>query len=258
MQRTLIIEVQSTAMEWSDDAIVLSSRQHGETSAVLEVLTREHGRHLGLVHGGASRKSRPALQPGNTLHVTWRARLSEQLGSFHLELARARAGELMDSREALAGLNAFCAVAAVAMPEREAHAPVAAAGEILLDAMMGGDTLHWLALYVRWEAGLLEALGFGLDLSTCAATGQTDNLAYVSPRTGRAVSRDAAGIYASRLFPLPQFLLASRNAELEPREIAEGLKLTGHFLLDRVLQLHGREMPAARLRLDAILPRESD
>src|SRR5882672_7074414 len=111
-------------MEWSNDAIVLSSRPHGETSAILEVLSRDHGRHLGLVHGGASRKARPALQPGNTLHVTWRARLSEQLGSFHVELARARAGELMDGRAALAGLNAFTAVAAAAMPEREAHSQV--------------------------------------------------------------------------------------------------------------------------------------
>jgi DNA repair protein RecO (recombination protein O) len=244
-------------MEWSDEAIVLSSRAHGETAAVLEVLTRDHGRHLGLVHGGGSRKSKPALQPGNTLHVTWRARLSEQLGSFHVELARARAGELMDNRAALAGLNAFTAIAAAAMPERQAHAPVFAAAEILLDAMVATDALHWLALYVRWEAGLLEALGFGLDLSECAATGQTDDLTYVSPRTGRAVSRDAAGIYAARLFRLPGFLLASQNPA-GPDEIAAGLALTGHFLLDRVLTPHGREMPAARLRLDALLPRESD
>jgi DNA repair protein RecO (recombination protein O) len=244
-------------MEWSDNAIVLSSRTHGETSAVLELLTREHGRHMGLVHGGASRKAKPALQPGNTLHVTWRARLSEQLGSFHIELARARAGELMDGRDALAGLNAFTAIAAAAMPEREAHAQVFAAGEILLDAMTATDAQHWLPLYVRWEAGLLEALGFGLDLSECAATGQTGDLVYVSPRTGRAVSRDAGGIYASRLFRLPQFLLASQNPS-DAREVAAGLALTGHFLLERVLRPHGQDMPAARLRLDAILPRESD
>jgi len=244
-------------MEWSDDAIVLSSRAHGETAAVLEVLSRDHGRHLGLVHGGGSRKSKLALQPGNTLHLTWRARLSEQLGSFHVELARARAGELMDGRAALAGLNAFTAVAAAAMPERQAHAPVFEAGEILLDAMMAGDARHWLPLYVRWEAGLLEALGFGLDLSECAATGQTDELTFVSPRTGRAVSRAAAGIYAARLFRLPGFLLASQNPA-DPEDIAAGLALTGHFLLERVLHPHGREMPPARLRLDAILQRESE
>ena len=190
-------------MEWSDDAIVLSSRVHGESGAILELLTREHGRHVGLVRGGASRRIKPSLQPGNGVHVQWRARLEEHLGSFTCELSRARAGDMVDSRDALAGLNAFTAVISVAMPEREAHAQVFAVGEILLDAMMADDAAHWLPLYVRWEAGLLEALGFGLDLSVCAATGAKDDLTYVSPRTGRAVSRDAAGIYANRLFRLP-------------------------------------------------------
>ena len=245
-------------MEWSDDAIVLSARAHGENAVVLELLTRDHGRHMGLVHGGTSRKAKPALQPGNSLHATWRARLSEQLGTFHVELGRARAGELMDNRAALAGLNAFTAVNAAAMPEREAHAPVFIAGEILLDAMAATDALHWLPLYVRWEAGLLEALGFGLDLSECAATGQTEDLSYVSPRTGRAVSRDGAGVYAARLFRLPGFLLGSQNADPDPAQIAAGLQLTGHFLLERVLRAHGQQMPAARMRLDTLLPRESD
>jgi DNA repair protein RecO (recombination protein O) len=238
-------------MEWSDDAIVLSTRSHGETSVVLELLTRDHGRHAGLVHGGASRKIRPTLQPGNSVHVKWRARLEEQLGSYSCELARARAGELMDGRAALIGLNAFTAVATTAIPEREAHAPVFFSGEILLEAMMDHDTAHWLALYVRWEAGLLEALGFGLDLSECAATGARDDLIYVSPKTGRAVSRDAAGIYASRLFKLPAFLLGG-GGEADAQGVAAGLALTGHFLLERVLRPHGKEMPPARMRLDAI------
>jgi len=178
-------------MEWSDDAIVLSARPHGETSAILEVLTHHHGRHLGLVRGGASRRSRPSLLPGNTLRVIWRARLNEHLGSFTVELVTARAGEMLESREALAGLNAFCAVVSAAMPEREAHQQLFDAGNILLDAMRDEDFAHWGALYVRFEAGLLEALGFGLDLSRCASTGAVDNLVYVSPRTGRAVSRAA-------------------------------------------------------------------
>src|SRR3954466_3089022 len=165
-------------MEWSDDAIVLSSRAHGESGAILELLTRDHGRHAGLVRGGASRRIKPSLQPGNGVHVGWRARLEEHLGSFTCELARARAGELMDSRDALAGLNAFTAVTSAAMPEREAHSTVYAGGEILLDAMMADDAAHWLPLYVRCEAGLLEALGFGLDLSECAATGARDDLTY--------------------------------------------------------------------------------
>jgi DNA repair protein RecO (recombination protein O) len=245
-------------MEWNDDAIVLSSRAHGESGVILELLTREHGRHAGLVRGGASRRVKPTLQPGNSVHVQWRARLEEHLGSFTCELARARAGELMDSREALAGLNAFTAVLNAAMPEREAHAPVFLSGEILLDAMTDEGAAHWLTLYVRWEAGLLEALGFGLDFSECAATGAKDDLAYVSPKTGRAVSRAGAGIYANRLFRLPRFLLDAGADEPGSDEIAAGLALTGHFLLERVLRPHGREMPKARLRLDTIATHESE
>jgi DNA repair protein RecO (recombination protein O) len=245
-------------MEWNDDAIVLSSRAHGENGAILELLTRDHGRHAGLVRGGASRRVKPALQPGNSVHVHWRARLEEHLGSFTCELARARAGELMDSRDALAGLNAFTAVTSAAMPEREAHAAVYMGGEILLDAMMTSDAAHWLALYVRWEAGLLEALGFGLDLKECGATGVKENLVYVSPRTGRAVSRDAAGVYANRLFRLPGFLTGNSNEEVHSDEVAAGLALTGHFLLERVLRPHGKEMPPARLRLDTIVISESE
>ncbi len=245
-------------MEWSDDAIVLSSRAHGETGAILELLTRDHGRHAGLVRGGASRRVKPALQPGNSVHVQWRARLEEHLGSFTCELARARAGELMDSRDALAGLNAFTAIASATMPEREAHAAVFLGGEILLDAMMTSDAAHWLPLYVRWEAGLLEALGFGLDLGECAATGVRDDLAYVSPRSGRAVSRDGAGIYADRLFKLPRFLTADRHEEVRADAVTGGLALTGHFLLERVLRPHGKDMPPARQRLDRIAVRESE
>lgn len=245
-------------MEWSDSGIVLSARLHGENSVVLELLTRDHGRHAGLVRGGTSRRSRSMLQPGNTLDVQWRGRLSEHLGSYSAEPARSRAGELMAARDALAGLNAFTAMAAATMPEREEHAPVFIVGEILLDAMMAGD--NWLALYVRWEAGLLEALGFGLDLTECAATGGNDDLAYVSPKSGRAVSRAAAGIYAPRLFRLPPFLLGS--AAPQDGDVAAGLELTGHFLLERVLRPHGREMPQARLRLGEMAPalgaRESD
>src|ERR1700753_3076350 len=238
-------------MEWNDDAIVLSSRAHGESGAILELLTRDHGRHAGLVRGGSSRRVKPTLQPGNSVHVGWRARLEEHLGSFTCELARARAGELMDSRDTLAGLNAFSAVTSAAMPEREAHAPVFLSGEILLDAMMTADAAHWLPLYVRWEAGLLDALGFGLDLSECAATGAKTDLVYVSPKTGRAVSRDAAGIYANRLFRLPQFLL-DPSAEPVDGDIAAGLALTGHFLLERALRTHGKDMPPARMRLEAL------
>jgi DNA repair protein RecO (recombination protein O) len=199
---------------------------------------------------------KPVLQPGNTLKLVWRARLNEHLGSFAVEPERARAGELMEGRESLTGLNAFCQVAAAAMPERESHEPVFAAGEILLDAMMEDGIDHWGPLYVRWEAGLLDALGFGLDLTHCAATGATDDLTYVSPRSGRAVSRAGGVAYKERLFALPPFLLGSQNA-VAPADIAAGLKLTGYFLHERVLVPHGRETPAARLRLDELAGRES-
>ena len=239
-------------MEWSDDAIVLSVRPHGETSAIVEALTRAHGRHLGLVRGGSSRRSKPMLQPGNSVHLHWRARLAEHLGNYTLEPVRSRAGEMLESRERLAGLNAFTSVASAALPEREAHANVYEAAEILMDAMLTEDFTHWAPLFVRWEAGLLEALGFGLDLSQCAATGATDDLVYVSPRSGRAVSRAGGAAYKERLFGLPGFLLGSQNAEPSRAEIAEGLRLTGYFLMDRVLQPNGREMPAARMRLDEL------
>jgi DNA repair protein RecO (recombination protein O) len=242
-------------MEWNDDAIVLSSRAHGESGTILDLLTRGHGRHAGLVRGGASRRIKPSLQPGNSVHVQWRARLEEHLGSFTCELARARAGELMDGRDALAGLNAFTAMTIAAMPEREAHAAVFRGGEILLEAMMNHDAAHWLPLFVRWEVGLLEALGFGLDFNECAATGVKYDLAYISPRTGRAVSRDGAGIYASRLFELPKFLLDGGASAPSAEEVVAGLALTGYFLLDRVLEPHGKEMPPARLKLDEIAER---
>jgi DNA repair protein RecO (recombination protein O) len=245
-------------MEWSDDAIVLSVRAHGETSAIVETLTRAHGRHSGLVRGGASRRARATLQPGNTLHAQWRARLSEHLGNFTLDVARARAGTMMDSRVSLLGLNAFTSIASAALPEREPHGAVFQAAEILLDAVMEEGFPHWAPLFVRWEAGLLNDLGFGLDLTRCAATGNIDDLVYVSPKSGRAVSRDAGAAYRERLFPLPPFLLGSQNASPTPAEIAAGLRLTEHFLLERVLRPHGRTMPAARERLTALAVHESE
>ena len=235
-------------MEWGDAAIVLSARPYGETGLIADLLTREHGRHLGLVRGS---KTRALLQSGNGLAVTWRARLPEQLGNYAVELARARAGALMESRDSLTGLNAFCAVAGAALPEHQVHTGLYDAGEILLDAMTADNFAYWGPLYVRWEAGLLDALGFGLDLSQCAATGSVQDLIYVSPRTGRAVSEGAGADYAPRLLPLPQFLLGAAPAP-DLAATRAGLKLTGHFLLERVLAPHGREMPQARLRLDAL------
>jgi DNA repair protein RecO (recombination protein O) len=241
-------------MEWTDAGIVLSARSHGETGTILDVLSREHGRHAGLVRGS---RNRALMQPGNGLALHWRARLAEQLGSFTLELAHARAGALMEGRDALIGLNAFTAVAGAALPERLAYPALFDAAEILLGAMMDKDFAHWGPLYVRWEAGLLDALGFGLDLSQCAATGATQDLIYVSPRSGRAVSREGGAEYAGRLLALPAFLSGSQNAP-DLAATRAGLVLTGHFLAERVLGPHGRALPAARLRLDTLAIRESE
>ena len=241
-------------MEWSDSGLILSARPHGESNSVLEVLTHDHGRHLGLVRGS---KNRALLQPGNGVALHWRARLADHLGSFTLELTSARAGALMEGRDALTALNAFTATASAALPERLAYPALFEAAEILLTAMTEEDFAHWGPLYVRWEAGLLDALGFGMDLSRCAATGETGDLIYVSPRSGRAVSRGGGAEYAERLLKLPGFLLAAQNHP-DAHAIRDGLLLTGHFLQDRVFRPHNRDMPAARLRLDALAARESD
>lgn len=244
-------------MEWSDDAIVLSVRLHGESGTILEALTRTHGRHLGLVRGGTSRKSRPTLQPGNGVRLQWRARLSEHLGNFTVEIDNARAGTLMENGDALTGLNAFTAIASATLPERAPYRePIFVVAGILLDAMMEDGLAHWGALYVRWEAGLLESLGFGLDLSQCAATGSTNDLTFVSPKSGRAVSASAGEPYAARLFALPKFLLTSQDADVTNADISAGLALTGHFLFERVLRPNEKPMPAARLRLDALAAHE--
>ena len=236
-------------MEWSDSGIVLSARPHGETSAIVEALTHQHGRHLGLVRGGHSRRKRPELQPGNTLALVWRARLSDHLGNFAAEPMRLRAGDLLDRKQSLIGLNAFAAVASAALPEREAHPGLFEAGEVLLEAMAKGTIKDWGPLYVRWEAGLLDALGFGLDLSQCAVSGSREDLAYVSPRSGRAVSVQAGAPYRERLLSLPGFLLGSQNGDIPASDVAAGLDLTGTFLAERVLHFHNRQMPASRRRL---------
>jgi DNA repair protein RecO (recombination protein O) len=244
-------------VEWSDEAIVLSVRAFGDSGCILEALTRAHGRHLGLVHGGASRKMRGFLQIGNSVHLAWRARLNEHLGSFHAESLRSRAGAILEQRDSLAGLGAFAATVSAVLPEREAHEGVFQAAEVLLDAIANQEFADWAPLYVRWELGLLEELGFGLDLTHCAATGSKDDLIYVSPRSGRAVSRHGGAEYAARLLKLPQFLLGAQNAVPDVRDIGAGLRLTEHFLLERVLQPHGKQLPPERVRLHELTDRES-
>jgi DNA repair protein RecO (recombination protein O) len=233
-------------MDWRDEGIVLSARPYGETGAILELFTRDQGRHLGLVHGGAGPRMRSVLQPGNKLKAHWRARLSDQLGTYQVELVRPLAGLLMDDPLALLALSAASAICGV-VPEREAHPALFDGYEVLLETLQDGAV--WPAIFVRFELGLLQELGFGLDLTRCAATGVRDDLIYVSPKSGGAVSRVAGEPYKDRLFRLPGFLVGSQAGEASPGDVAEGFRLTGHFLERHLFAAHGRHLPDARLRL---------
>jgi DNA repair protein RecO (recombination protein O) len=240
-------------MEWHDTGFVLTTRRHGESALIIELLTREHGRHCGLVRGGQSPKMRAVLQPGNEVTASWRGRLAEHLGTIVCELARANAACLLDDPDRLAGLTAAAALVAGALPEREPHPDVFALFGALVEAL--DSAVDWPARYIGWERDLLAALGFGLDLARCAVTGEARELAYVSPRTGRAVSRSAGLPYHDKLLPLPEFLWSSAPAT--PQQIALGLTLTGHFLAHHVFAPQGRPLPVARARLAERLGREA-
>lgn len=233
-------------MEWRDEGVVLSVKLHGENAVIVDVLTAHHGRHSGLVRGGRSRRLRPVLQPGNSLMLHWRARLEDHLGSYTVELTTARAGVLIEDGFALAGLTAASSVA-TALPEREIHTALFEAYEVLLDNLEEADI--WPAVYVRWELGLLQELGFGLDLSSCAVTGVQEGLVYVSPRSGRAVCAAGAGQYKAQLLVLPGFLTGgSAHASVE-RDVLDGLALTGYFLEKHIFGPLFGHLPEARTRL---------
>ncbi len=234
-------------MEWTDEGIVLSVRPHGESAAVVTLMTEAHGRHAGLMRGGASARYKGMLQPGNAVRAVWRARLAEQLGSYSLELGESHAADLFDDPLKLSGLSAACAVADRALPEREPHPAVHAGLEALIQAMRNealGDL--WIAVYVRWELGVLAELGYGLDLSSCAATGSNDQLAYVSPRTGRAVSLSAGEPYREKLLSMPDFLIGRGDGAIA--DLLKGLDLTGHFLEKNLFNTQGEQNPASRTR----------
>ena len=239
-------------MQWSDEGIVLFSRVHGETSAIVELLTASHGRHSGLVRGGRSKRLRPVLQTGNLVSAEWRARLSEHLGSYAIELLEARAAPILDDKIALAGLNSLAALARF-LPEREPHSRLFEASNLVIQALGEGD--HWPAVLARWEMGLLDELGFGLDLSCCAGTGATANLDYVSPKSGRAVSREAGEPYKEKLLALPAFLLPDngQNSTPTPTDVADGFRLTGYFLNKNIWSPRDMQPPAARDRLISLL-----
>jgi DNA repair protein RecO (recombination protein O) len=233
-------------MEFVDDAFVLTARAYGETGAIVEVLTRARGKFAAHVAGGASRRMRAFLQPGALVTFRFRARTSEQLGAAVLEPVGEGPSSLFDDALALAGLSAAAAVTAGALPEREPHPGAFLAFEALTGVFADGEI--WPAVFVRYEAGLLQALGFALDLSRCAVTGSVDDLAWVSPRTGRAVSAAAGEPYRERLLRLPPFLL-SAQVGLKAGDIGDGLALTGHFLEAHVFAAQNRPLPPARVWL---------
>jgi DNA repair protein RecO (recombination protein O) len=234
-------------MEWTDDAIVLGVRPFGEHSAILEALTRTHGRHLGLLRSASSKRTRGMLEAGNRLAVHWRARLDQQLGNYDIELSSSRAAMFFEDGLKLSGLSAACAVCTATLPEREGHERVYSALDGFLQLMTLVPSPEWITAYVRFEMVLLEDLGFGLDFESCAVTGAREGLAYVSPKTGRAVTREGAGSYANRLLPLPAFLFEREAPAIVP-DLAAGLALTEHFLARVLADSHSLGLPASRQR----------
>ncbi|MCS7266887.1 MAG: DNA repair protein RecO [Geminicoccaceae bacterium] len=236
-------------MEWTDEAVLLAVRPHGEHDAIASALTFEHGRHLGLVIAGRSRKRAPLLQPGNRFTLTWRARLESHLGHFTVEPQRLYAAVVVHDPLRLAALAAVTSLLDVALAEREPH-PRLYAGLVAFLGRLAENAADWPETLVRFELLLLAELGFALELDRCALTGARDELVWVSPRTGRAVSRAAGAPWADRLLPLPPFLLD--RAPADRKQIAQGLRLAGHFILRHLLAPADRPMPVARERLVAL------
>jgi DNA repair protein RecO (recombination protein O) len=237
-------------MQWSDEGIVLSVKPHGETAAIVDLWTRAHGRHMGLVHGGRSRRLRPVLQAGNHIDAEWKARLADQLGTMSVEMRRAFAAEAMEDAQALMALSSITTLTRL-LPERDPHPNLYEITLFVLGFL--NDATVWPALLVRWEMALLDELGFGLDLSQCAATGSNDQLIYVSPKSGRAVSASAGEPYRDKLLALPQFLTKQRSGAVTTQDVRLGFALTGHFIEKHLLLPRGETLPQSRARLLAQL-----
>lgn len=238
-------------MDWRDQGFVLNTRKHGETSVILEVFTEQHGRHSGVVRGGVSRKMTPILQPGGQLDLAWRARLADHIGSFTVEPLRSRAAVLSD-RFALAGLNAVTALLTFCLPDREPHPALYQRSTQLLDLL--GQSGLWPLAYLRWELELLSELGFGLDLTECAVTGSTNDLIFVSPKSGCAVSARGAGDWADRLLPLPPILRGEGTGPDE--DVLDALRTTGYFLTEKLApELGSKPLPEARARFVGLFAR---
>jgi DNA repair protein RecO (recombination protein O) len=238
-------------MQWTDEGIVLGVKRHGEANAILELMTREHGRHLGLVRGGFGSRLKPVLQPGNTLSATWRARLDEHLGNYTVEGLALRAANFFSATHAVYGINHLAALMRL-LPERDSHAALYQA----LDDILGhlDDAILAAPMVVRFELQLLSELGFGLDLDRCVATGSSGDLVFVSPKSGRAVSRTAGEIWADKMLRLPSFL-RERDAKPVGHDIADGFALTGYFLTRHVLEARGLALADERAHFIAALNR---
>lgn len=239
-------------MQWRDEGLILGGRKFGESGLILDVLTRTRGRRSGLVYGGASRKKRPQFEPGNSVDLSWSGRLEEQLGRFDVaEATRSRTARLIDLPEALLAVASIAALLRGTLNEGDqAGSYLFEATEMLLDSLEDDEV--WPALYVRWELGLLSALGFGLDLDACAISGENDGLTHVSPKTGRAVRGSEAEQYVDRLLALPAFLIDPKQPA-SAADIAAGLELTGVFIERRLFHANNRDMPEPRRRLYARL-----
>jgi len=232
-------------MEWTDEGIILGTRRHGESSAIVELLTRSHGRHLGLVRGGAGTRMRPLLQPGNSVSAVWRARLDEHLGYYAIEGTRLRAATMLACPHAAYGITHLASLARL-LPERAPHDGIYEQLEAILDDF--DEPVVAATRVVRFEMTMLDELGFGLDLSSCAATGAQSDLIYVSPKSGCAVSRGAGEPWRERLLPLPPFLRAGQedSGVDSEQDLLEGFRLTGMFLLRNVLEPRGQGHSDAR------------
>jgi DNA repair protein RecO (recombination protein O) len=238
-------------MQWTDEGIVIGVRRHGEASAILELMTREHGRHLGMVRGGFGTRMKPILQTGNSVSAHWRARLDEHLGNYTVEAMRERASNFFGAPHAIYGVTHLAALMRL-LPERDPHAELFEVFEGILDRLE--DPVVAAPLVARFELQMLTELGFGLDLEQCASTGATDELIYVSPKSGRAVSRAAGEPWADRMLRLPDFL---RDSDTEPagRDLADGFALTGFFLARHVLEPRGQLLSDERAHFIAALTR---
>ncbi len=235
---------------WEDTAIILAVRAHGENGAIVTLLTENHGKYSGYVHGGQSSRLRAILQIGNIVAAEWKSRINDSLGQYKLELIKSSAAAVLSDKIRLQALQSACIIANLTLADREICVAVFSGFIAFLENLELCDDDIWFPSYIYWEIGLLRELGFGLDLTCCALTGEVDNLAYVSPKTGRAASFDAAYQYREKLLELPNFLV--NNNKVAKGDISKGLKLTGYFLQKKLFEQIHKELPKARLRLEQL------